>query len=349
MTDKIKQGALVGCGFFARNHMHGWQDVPGAQIVAVCDLDQSKAEAFSRDFGGRRVFTDVQRMLSEMDLDFVDVATTPPSHRPLVECVAGSGVAVICQKPIADTYADAKAMVAAAETAEVPFFIHENFRWQKGIMAAKALIDQGQIGTLRFARFSFRHGYDNYVNQPYLAEIQRFALMDVGIHLYDVARHVMGEVQHVSCETQRRNPIVAGEDAFTSLLRHTNGGVSMVDCSFHSTIRPEPFPESLLWIEGDTGTVELRTDFTLTLHTEDGAETQDVEADVPRWGGRPWHVVQDSVINFQAHVVDVLNGKTHPQPSGADNLKTLALALASYDAMQSASVIDMKAWEARQS
>ncbi|MEM0949016.1 MAG: Gfo/Idh/MocA family oxidoreductase [Pseudomonadota bacterium] len=348
MTGQIKQGALVGCGFFARNHMHGWRAVPGAEIVAVCDLDQSKAETFSHDFDGPRVFTDVGQMLSEMDLDFVDVATTPPSHRPLVELVVGSGVAVICQKPIADTYADAKAMVKAAEDASVPFFIHENFRWQKGIMAAKAAIDQGQIGALRFGRFSFRHGYDNYVNQPYLAEIERFSLMDVGIHLYDVMRHVMGEVRHLSCETQRRNPIVAGEDAFTSLLRHADGGVSVVDCSFHSTIRPEPFPETLLCIEGDTGTVELTTDFKLTLHTSDGAESRDVEAGVPHWGERPWHTVQDSVINFQAHVVDVLNGKTYPQPSGADNLKTLALALASYDAMESASVIDMAAWEARQ-
>ncbi|MEM9204902.1 MAG: Gfo/Idh/MocA family oxidoreductase [Pseudomonadota bacterium] len=347
MTE-TKRGALIGCGFFARNHMHGWQDVNGAEIVAVCDLDREKAETFSRDFGGPKVFTDADAMLREMNLDFVDVATTPPSHKPLVELIAGHNVPIICQKPIADTYAEARAMVEAAEKADVPFFIHENFRWQRGMMEAKALVDQGRIGTPTYGRFSFRHGYNNYVNQPYLAEIERFALMDVGIHLYDVARFFLGEVRHLACETQRLNPIVTGEDAFSSLLRHTSGAVSVVDCSFFSKIRPEPFPESWLWLEGDQGTIELATDFTLSLHTEEGRESRNIEPAVPAWGDRPWHSVQDSVINFQAHVVEVLNGKTHPQPSGRDNLNTLALSLASYDAMESGQIIDMAKWQATQ-
>lgn len=344
MADTIKRGALIGCGFFARNHMNAWGQLDGVEVVAVCDLDAEKADGFARDFSVPHRFTDPKEMLDALELDFVDVATTPPSHRTLVELVASYGVAVICQKPIADTYAEAKAMVDAADAADVPFVIHENFRWARGMIEAKKLIDDGRIGEPKYGRFSFRHGYDNYVNQPYLAEIERFAIMDVGIHLYDVARHFLGEVERLSCETQRLNPIVNGEDSFTALLRHEKGRVSVVDCSFYSKISPEPFPECWLWVEGDKGTVELATDFTLSLHTADGRETRNIEPTVPSWGDRPWHSVQDSVINFQAHVVEMLNGKTHPQPSGADNLKTLALALASYDAMETGQVIDMTAW-----
>lgn len=348
MADGIKRGALIGCGFFSLNHLHGWRDVRGAEIVAVCDLDRPKAEAAGRDFGIEAVFTDAETMLAQTNLDFVDVATTPPSHRALVERVCSHGLAVICQKPIADTYDDAKAMVDAARSAGVPFLIHENFRWQMGFVRIKAELDAGRIGTPRFARLSFRHGFDVYATQPYLASIERFVLMDLGIHLYDVARHLMGEVDHLACETASLRPGVAGEDSFTSLLRHISGAVSVVDCSFASTVQPEPFPATLAWIEGDKGTLELTADLCLHIHTTDGKVAESVDPPVPAWGERPWHTIQDSVIRFQSHVVDVLNGTADPQPSGQDNLNTLALTLASYDAMQERRLIDMAQWQEQQ-
>ena len=92
----------------------------------------------------------------------------------------------------------------------------------------------------------------------------------------------------------------------------------------------------------------LTADLHLHIHTAGAKETENVDPPVPAWGGRPWHSVQDSVIRFQSHVVDVLNGKTHPQPSGADNLNTLALTLASYDAMAEGRLIDIAQWRERQ-
>ena len=85
------RGALIGCGFFARNHMHGWADAEGAEIVAVCDLDPAKAEAFARDFGAE-AHTDAAAMLAAVEPDFVDVATTvetpPPAGRARARATA---------------------------------------------------------------------------------------------------------------------------------------------------------------------------------------------------------------------------------------------------------------------
>jgi D-apiose dehydrogenase len=215
------RGALIGCGFFARNHMHGWEAAQGAEIVAVCDLDREKAEAFAHDFGIGRAYTDAEAMLAEIRPDFVDVATTVESHRPLVEMSLGAGALTICQKPFAARYADAVAMVEAADRTGRPLIVHENFRWQKALRLLRAALDRGAVGRPQFARIAFRHGYpDLYVNQPYLAEVEDFALMDVGLHLFDVARFLMGDVASLYCETQRLNPAVRGEDAFTALLRH---------------------------------------------------------------------------------------------------------------------------------
>jgi D-apiose dehydrogenase len=341
----LKRGVLIGCGFFARNHMNAWAGLEGALIVAVCDLDPAKAEAMARDFNVPAFYTDAETMLRETKPDFADIATTSVSHRFLVELAAAHKVAAICQKPFADTMVDGEAMVAACSAANVPLIVHENFRWLKPFVIMREMIAAGTIGIPHFGRFSFRHGYDNYKNQPYLAEIERFALMDVGLHLFDLARLFMGDVAALSCTTQRLNPNVRGEDSFSALLKHENGSTSICDCSFYSVRSPEPFPQTLAEIEGPEGTLILGVDFELTLHTKSGSQLIDAAPEIPNWGSAPWQGVQDSVIRFETHVLEVLNGKALPQPSGADNLKTLALSLAAYEAASDGRTIHTADWK----
>src|SRR5262245_57741452 len=124
------RGALIGCGFFAVNQMHGWRDVAGASIVAICDRDPDRLAIVGDQFGIERRYDDATELFAHERPDFVDIATTVPSHRPLVEMAAGQGVATICQKPFAATLEDAQAMTAACARAGVPLMVHENFRWQ---------------------------------------------------------------------------------------------------------------------------------------------------------------------------------------------------------------------------
>ncbi len=332
------QGALIGCGFFAQNHLHAWAELAGAQIVAVCDLDPAKAQAAARKFGARP-YSSTGALYAAETLDFIDIATTVESHLPLVrEAVTRAGV-VICQKPFAETLGDAQAMVDAAVAAGAQLIIHENFRWEAPFLEMKRMLDAGVIGTPHLAQFSFRHGYDNYVNQPYLKEIEKFAIMDVGLHLFDVARFFMGEVATIACTTQTLNPEVRGEDAFTALLKHESGASCITDCSFFSTYSPEPFPNTAGLIEGSTGSLVLDRYNRLTHHSAQGAVTHDLDPTPPQWGARPWHAVQDSVLNFQRHAIEVMHGRALPQPSGADNLRTLALAEAAYRSAETAQTI----------
>lgn len=338
------RGVLIGCGFFSDNHLNAWTRMDGVSLTGVCDLDGAKARSAAARFGIAGIYTDAAVMLETEKPDFVDIATTVASHRTLVELACTHAHTVICQKPFAETMADGTAMVTAAERAGANLIVHENFRWQRAFTVMKALVDEGRLGRLHFGRFSFRHGYDNYVNQPYLAEIERFTIMDVGLHLFDLARHFFGEVETLACTTQRLNPIVRGEDAFTTLMRHEGGATSLCDCSFYSKRDPDPFPQTVAEIEGDQGSLILSQDYALALHTGGGAQTIDAAPAVPEWGAAPWHGVQDSVIRFQAHAADVARGGAQPQPSGADNLKTLALALAAYDAAKAGTTIRMADW-----
>lgn len=345
MPGETFSGVLIGCGFFAHNHMHAWAQIDGAEIVAVCDLDPDKAEAMAKEFGISSVYSDAETMLREVAPDFVDIATTSSTHRPLVALAAKYAKTIICQKPMADSLVDAQAMVDAVGQSGGHLIIHENFRWQKPFREIAQILNSGALGDVNFARFSFRHGYDNYKNQPYLAEIERFTIMDVGLHLFDLARALVGDATTLNCQTQRLNPIVKGEDAFTALIGHGNGATSVVDCSFYSKLVPHRFPQTLATIEGTSGTIELGEDYMLTLHQGEERRTWSVEPDVPDWGEKPWHVIQDSVISFQRHVVEVLKGVAEPMPSGRHNLGTLTLALAAYDSAETNQVIDLSDWK----
>ncbi len=141
------RGVLIGCGFFARNHMAAWLDLAGVEIVGVCDTDTTKAESYARDFGVTHWGGDAAGMLHELRPDSVDIATTVGSHRALVELAARHARVVICQKPFAETLEDAAAMVAACQAQGVMLAVHENFRWQRPIREVKALLQAGAIGT----------------------------------------------------------------------------------------------------------------------------------------------------------------------------------------------------------
>ena len=320
------KGGVIGCGFFAANHLAAWRLLDDVEIVAVADRDPARAK-----WEGARSYTDAAAMLEAERLDFVDIVTTVESHRPLVELAASRGVPVICQKPFAASLEDARAMVEACEKAGVPLMVHENFRWQSPLMAVKAVLDSGEIGDPTYGRLSFRHAHDIYASQPYLRTAPQLAIMDLGIHLLDLARHLLGEVTRLHCRTQRINPEVAGEDCATIVLDHAGGAVSLVDFSFSTTLEPDPFPQTLARIEGDMGTVELMRDYRLRVSGQGWSRESGVEPEPPAFGAKPWHVIQESVLNIQRHWLECLRSGAAPSTSGADNLETLGLVFRAYE------------------
>ena len=149
MPKRYRAGA-IGCGFFAANHLHAWAEMEDVDLVAVCDLDRKKAEAAAATYGVPSVYDDADAMLKSEKLDFVDIITTMPTHRPLAELVARHGLPMIVQKPFAPTIEDCRAIVDAAAAAGVPLMVHENFRFQTPIKAVRAVLESGVIGRAIF-------------------------------------------------------------------------------------------------------------------------------------------------------------------------------------------------------
>jgi predicted dehydrogenase len=337
------RGGVIGCGFFSINHLHGWRDIEGASIVALCDRDPARLALVGDQFGIARRYADAAQMLTDERLDFVDVATTVASHRPLVELAARHGVAAICQKPFALSMADARAMVQACEAAGVPLMVHENFRWQSPIQALRARIDTGAIGKPFWGRVSFRSAYDVFGGQPYLAKGERFIIEDLGIHVLDIARFLFGDVARLTARIARVNPAIRGEDVATMLLDHQSGLSSIVDCSYATRLAVEPFPETLVEIDGAEGSIRLSQGYGMQVTGKHGSEMHDVSPRLLPWATRPWHNIQESVQAIQQHWVDCLREGRDPATSGRDNLKTLALVEAAYLSASTGQTIEMSA------
>jgi len=321
------RGAVIGCGFFAQNHLQAWGDVEGVDLAAVCDLDPAKAEAAAA-LTGAEPYTDVDMMLADQRLDFVDLATTMETHEALVEKAARAGAHVICQKPFAPDIAGVKRILATAEAAGIRIMVHENFRFQTPLIELKQAM--GAIGEPFFAHIAWRTGYDVVAGQPYLAEVERFIILDLGIHVLDVARFLLGDVRDIYARTQKTMPGARGEAQATMSLAHRSGAVSAVTCTYTNRIDPDPFPQTLIEVEGTAGTLHLQRDFRLELHRQGKVEIREVAPKVPSWADPQWALVQESVLNTQAHFIDCLRSGNEFQTSGRDNLQTFALVEAAY-------------------
>lgn len=344
MGDRVRVG-LIGCGFYAQNHLHAWRDLraAGADLVGVCDTDGAKAKTAGEAFGAPW-FTDPAALIDGSKPDLLDITTRMDSHRALAQLAAERGVAAMVQKPFAPGYDDCVAAVETARRHGTFLAVHENFRFQTPMRRVAAVLASGAIGEPNWARLSFRTGFDVYRTQPYFYGEERLVILDLGIHLLDLARVFLGEVERVSCETQRRNPKVRAEDTATIVLRHVSGAVSVVECTYESRRIPDPFPETLVEIEGSAGSVAVGRGERMTVTSQGLSWDEAIGGPLLSWTSRPWHVSQEAVLHANRHMLDSLRAGRPAATSGEDNLKTYALVDAAYEAAETGRAVRPKAW-----
>ena len=215
--------AIFGAGFWSGYQLAAWREIKGVECVAVYNRTLRKAEELAQRAGVARAYDDPEQLLSQESLDFVDIVTAAETHASLTELVARHALPVICQKPMAPTLEQAGRMLDVCERAGVSLYIHENFRWQAPMRGLKSILDCGLIGAPFRARIRMVSGFPVFDNQPFLRELERFLLIDIGSHILDVARFLFGEVALLSCHTCRVRPDIRGEDVATVLLRPLPG------------------------------------------------------------------------------------------------------------------------------
>jgi predicted dehydrogenase len=333
--------AAVGAGFWAHYQLAAWQHVPGARCLAVCDRDRERAERLAAARGVPAVYTDPAEMIRRERPDFLDVITSVPGHVPLVKLAAEMRLPVLCQKPMAATLAECEDLVATCRSAGVPFAVHENWRWQAPLRRVKELLADGVIGVPFRCRIDMISGFDVFANQPNLRGDERFIIADMGCHLFDVARCYFGEADSVYCRTARVHADIRGEDAATAVLAMNRGRTTVtVNMAYAGTpLEHECFPETLVFIEGDRGSVEVAPGCWVRVTTRAGTEAVRVRPLKFAWADPDYAVAQASMVPCLTDLLRAVRMATPAETDAADNLRTMRLVFAAYDSAAQGQVI----------
>ncbi|HXI54268.1 MAG TPA: Gfo/Idh/MocA family oxidoreductase, partial [Candidatus Saccharimonadales bacterium] len=291
--------AIFGAGFWARVQLAAWRELGGTECVAIYNRTRDKAEAFARDLNVPAAFADPAALLREVNPDFVDNITEIGGHKPLSLLCAKQRVPCICQKPMAASLADARAMVTAFRRTNTPFFVHENWRWQSPLRALIDALRSGVIGQPFRARLTMVSGFDCWANQPALARLEQFILTDLGTHLLDTARACFGEAHSLYCQLHRTlRPAVTGDNVATLLLAMGPARTSVViELGYAKTpLEHDVFPQTLAFVEGPRGSIEVTGDYWVRVTTSQGTQCRRHPPAHFTWADPRYEVAQSSML-----------------------------------------------------
>jgi len=258
MTKALRVG-LVGAGNIATHHLPAYVEHGEAlELVAVCDLDEDRARHFAQTAGAPQVYTDAESMIREASVDAVDVCTVPDQHFSVARTAIEAGKHVIVEKPFAVSLPECRELVETAERAGVTLMVAHNQRFLPSYRAAKAVLDAGELVSIRSVRFDsmqcwpalFPAGHWHYD----AARAGGGVVISVAVHRIDLMRYLVGDIVRVSavCRTTRKEYLNGAEDQATATLEFDNGALGEMFAT--SSAFRMPWSESFM-IFGDEGTM----------------------------------------------------------------------------------------------
>ena len=330
--------AVIGTGFWSNYQVAGWKELEGVELVAVYNRSQEKAELLASKFSVGKVYTDANELLAKESLDFVDIITNVETHPQFTELAATKGVNIICQKPMAASAAEARRMVELCRVQGVKLFVHENFRFQAQIRALKQMLSSETIGRAFKAKVSFCSAFPVFDNQPFLMELEHFILTDIGSHVLDICRYLFGEAKSLTCFTQRVNQKIRGEDVANVLMHMQSGLHCFVEMSYASILEKESFPQTLVLVEGEKGSIHLTNDFEFKITTQNGTTSSRIHPTAYDWADPAYAIVHSSIVDCNQNILKGLQGG-EAETTGEDNLKTVELVWACYESALSGKMV----------
>ncbi|MER6652279.1 Gfo/Idh/MocA family oxidoreductase [Streptomyces sp. NPDC000971] len=223
---------MVGYAFMGAAHSQGWRtaghvfDMPvRPALAAICGRDRTAVEAAAARHGWAAAETDWRALIARDDVQLVDICTPGDSHAEIAIAALEAGKHVLCEKPLANTVAEAEAMAQAAERAAARgqvAIVGFNYRKVPALTHARAMIEEGRLGRLRHVRATYLQDWLVDPESPLTWRLEREragsgALGDLGAHIVDLAQYLAGEplvgVSAVSETFVRERPVPAGAAA----------------------------------------------------------------------------------------------------------------------------------------
>jgi predicted dehydrogenase len=264
MTESLGVG-MVGYAFMGAAHSQAWRTAPRAfdlplrpVLAALCGRDPEATAAAARRYGFDAAETDWHALLEREDVQLIDVCTPGDSHAEIAVAALDAGKHVLCEKPLANTVAEAEAMAAAAGRAQargIRSMIGFNYRRVPALALARELIASGRAGEIRHVRASYLQDWLADPAFPLTWRLQREhagsgALGDLGAHIVDLAQFLTGQlitgVSGVATTFVPKRPIPGGsgatgpvtvDDAVAFTARLESGGLASFEATRFATGR----------------------------------------------------------------------------------------------------------------
>ena len=223
---------MVGYAFMGRAHSQAWRTVDRVfelplrpRLAAICGRDEAAAGAAAARLGWAVTETDWRALIARDDVQLIDIAAPGSLHAPIAIAALQAGKHVLCEKPLANTLAEAELMAAAADAAfpsGARAMVGFNYRRVPALALARRLVEQGRIGLLRHVRAVYLQDWLVDPDSPLTWRMQADqagsgALGDLGAHIVDLARFLTGDeiagVSAVGATFVEERPLPGGEGA----------------------------------------------------------------------------------------------------------------------------------------
>ena len=276
--------AIIGTGGMAHAHSGNFMKIPGVKLVAACDVVEKKAEEFAAKYGipATGVFTNVDKLLKSVKCDAVTIVAPDAWHAPIaLKCIA-AGKHVLCEKPLATNYADAKKMADAAKRKGVINMVNFSYRNSSAIHKAAQMVHKGELGRVIHVEAVYRQSWlasrawgDWKGNIAWLWRLStkhgsKGVLGDIGVHILDFASYAAGDIASVNCLLKTFNKVkgnrvreyvLDANDSAVITVELANGAVGTIHTSRWQT----GYANCLeLHIHGDKGAIRINLDKSYT-------------------------------------------------------------------------------------
>jgi predicted dehydrogenase len=232
MSSRTRFG-LIGAGAIAGAHLQALQALGNdVQLVGIHDANLQAANTMAQE-AGCPAFSDLELFLKEGQPEAVILCTPPSTHAEIAIGLMQRGISVLCEKPLSIHPADARAMLAAANSAGVVFTMASKFRYVEDVEKARGLIQDGTLGEIILLENTFAARVamaDRWNADPEIGG--GGVLMDNGTHSADIVRYLLGPVAEVQATEGNRFQNLQVEDTVHLFLRSEAGVMASIDLSW---------------------------------------------------------------------------------------------------------------------
>ena len=322
---------MVGCGGIVNYaHLPAYR-AHGLRVLACYDVSADAARKTAASHAIPTVYESLDALLADDAIEIVDIAVPAWEQRAIAERALAAGKHLLCQKPLAESLQDARAIVEAGSRAGRKVAVNQQMRWSAGIAAAKDLIGRGFIGQPTDAQIQVSTSTPWHM-WPWLRDSARLDVMYHSIHYLDSLRHLLGNPEWVtSRHTKFPGQQEKAETKTVTVLDYADGLQALVAVNHHDESGDTYATFRFLGTEGVIkGTIGLLYNYPDgrpdTLQAHSTSQSPEAWFDIALEG--LW--IPDAFIGPMASLMDAIQRDAAPVTDAADNLETLRVVHAAY-------------------